>query len=769
MSRRPSASNTPEFESARQALDEALEQQAATSAILSAISDTPNDLQPVFDRIANSAVRLCRGEFSAVFRFDGEMMTLVAHYGASPVQVDAWSRTFPRRPGRDLAIGRAILSREVAAIPDVAADAAFAETYRELANLLNFNSVVAVPMLLKGLPIGGIVVTRFEKGPFPDNQIALLKTFAEQAVITIESVRLYQELEARTVELTRSVERLTALGEVGRAVTSTLDLEKVLDTIVSRAVDLSGSNSGIIYEYDETTETFRVRATYLVTPEHLELLQQAPIRLGEGAIGRAGLTQEPVEIVDTQGTQKLVAPQVREQHAREGLRSLFALPLVREEQLLGGLVILRREIREFSPEVVGLLRTFADQSVLALHNARLFEKAQESNRGLSVALAYQTATTGVLRLIASSPGELQPVFDRIAESAAQLCRGEFSTVFRFDGEIITLVAHHGISPEQVDAWRRTFPRPPGRDLAIGRAILTREVATIPNVAEDKLLAATYRELASFVKYRSIVAVPMLLKGSPIGGIVVARLEAGPFPGNQIDLLRTFADQAVIAIESVRLFREVNRQLEIIRAVFGKYVPDSVAEAIVSGEGQLKPIKTTATVLFSDLESFTSISEDLSPEQVVSMLNEYFPTVIEPIRRHGGVVNQFQGDAMLVTFNVPVEDSHHADQAVSAAFEIQQLLEGRRFAGIPLRARIGITTGTVVAGNVGSGDRVNYTVHGDTVNIAARLEQLNKEYRTRVLVSGETVSLLTGNYPLELIGNASIRGKQKSIQLYKLGV
>jgi class 3 adenylate cyclase len=208
-------------------------------------------------------------------------------------------------------------------------------------------------------------------------------------------------------------------------------------------------------------------------------------------------------------------------------------------------------------------------------------------------------------------------------------------------------------------------------------------------------------------------------------------------------------------------------LAVIREVFGKYVPEDVAEAIVEGKGSLEPIQTTATVLYTDLEAFTSIVEDMPPEKVVQMLNEYFPAVIEPIKRHGGVVNQFQGDAMLVTFNVPVEDPAHADQAVAAAREILDVVTGRSFAGIPLRTRIGINTGTVIAGNVGSGDRINYTVHGDAVNLAARLEQLNKDYGTLVLVSGNTVSLLKDSYQLESIGEVTIRGKQKMVELFQL--
>ncbi|NIP90031.1 MAG: adenylate/guanylate cyclase domain-containing protein, partial [Gammaproteobacteria bacterium] len=175
------------------------------------------------------------------------------------------------------------------------------------------------------------------------------------------------------------------------------------------------------------------------------------------------------------------------------------------------------------------------------------------------------------------------------------------------------------------------------------------------------------------------------------------------------------------------------------------------------------------ILYSDLESFTGLAEGMSPREVVAMLNEYFPAVIEPINRHGGIVNQFQGDAMLVTFNVPVEDPHHADQAVRAAREIQEIVGGRTFAGRSLRTRIGITTGTVIAGNVGSGDRMNYTVHGDAVNLAARLEQLNKEHGTQVLVSGATTSLLADSYPLEPIGEVDIRGKNKSVAVFKLAV
>lgn len=214
--------------------------------------------------------------------------------------------------------------------------------------------------------------------------------------------------------------------------------------------------------------------------------------------------------------------------------------------------------------------------------------------------------------------------------------------------------------------------------------------------------------------------------------------------------------------------EKRQMREAIVRTLGKYVPESVAASIIRQDGTLEPSRTTATVLFSDIESFTSIAESMPPEQVFRMLNEYFPAVVKPIIDHGGVVNQFQGDAMLVTFNVPVEDPRHADNAVKAAAAIQAVTTNQTFAGVSLGTRIGINTGEVIAGNVGTGTRYNYTVHGDAVNSAARLEQLNKDYGTRTIVSESTVDLLQDDYPMETIGEVPIRGKRENLRIFRLG-
>jgi class 3 adenylate cyclase len=222
-----------------------------------------------------------------------------------------------------------------------------------------------------------------------------------------------------------------------------------------------------------------------------------------------------------------------------------------------------------------------------------------------------------------------------------------------------------------------------------------------------------------------------------------------------------------ALEKKHLRDQVALQLATTREIFGKYVPESIAESILAGNGTLTPVQTVATILYCDIEGFTGIVEQMSPVRIMQMLNEYFATVLEPIRRHGGIVNQFQGDAMLVTFNVPVKDPRHGDQAVRSAVDIQALLAERRFAGVHLRTRIGINTGQVVAGNVGAGDRLHYTVHGDTVNVAARLEELNKIHGTDTLISGATVAILRDDVLLERLGDIQIRGKDIPVSVYRL--
>jgi signal transduction histidine kinase len=247
-----------------------------------------------------------------------------------------------------------------------------------------------VPLMREGVPIGAIHIRRTEVRPFTEKQIALLKTFADQAVIAIENVRLFQELEARTRELARSVGELQALGEVGQAVSSTLDLETVLTRIASHAVQLSGADGGAIYEYDEATQEFQLRGSHQIEKELVDALRSSPIQLGWGAVGQAATTRAPVEVTDIQDERQYAATRFRPMLRQVGYRSLLAVPLLREDRIMGGLTIYRRTVGSVSTEVVNLLQTFATQSVLAIQNARLFREIEEKSRQIEAANRHKS-------------------------------------------------------------------------------------------------------------------------------------------------------------------------------------------------------------------------------------------------------------------------------------------------------------------------------------------------------------------------------------------
>jgi signal transduction histidine kinase len=359
----------------------------ATAEILRVISSSPTDVQPVFDTIVRSAMTLCDGLFSALFQFDGERLHHVAQHNVPPEGLEELRRIFPTRPTRGLQSSRAILERAVVHVPDVELDPEF--QHLALSRAVGFRSGLWVPMLREGVPIGVIAVNRAEPGPFSDTQIELLKTFADQAVIAVENVRLFKELQARTGELTQSVEKLTALGEVSRAVNSTLDVETVLDTIVSRASQLAGAAGCSIYEYDESSQQFELRATHNDDTEFVEALRTVPLRKGEGLMGRAADMREPIQIPDiTQAG--AYESSVRDTLIRFGYRALLAVPLLREDQIIGSLSFNRKAPGEFPPEVVDVLKTFATQSALAIQNARLFREIADKSRQLEAASRHKS-------------------------------------------------------------------------------------------------------------------------------------------------------------------------------------------------------------------------------------------------------------------------------------------------------------------------------------------------------------------------------------------
>jgi len=367
---------------------ETLEQQTATGEILRVISSSPTDVQPVFDAIVRSASRLCGGEYAIVTRYDGQLLHLAAQYNPRPGTADETARFFPQAPRREALTPRAFVDAHLVHAPDVDAEDVESST-REFYRRIGLRAVLAVPMIHEGRPIGVVSVSRGSRGPFSDRQINLLQTFADQAVIAIENVRLFTELQARTQELTRSVGQLTALGEVGRAVSSTLELDAILQTIVSRANQLAGADSCSVFEYEEATEAFNLRASHNLDEDVVALARKTPTRKGEGVQGRMAVTREPVQVPDIAEEDAYRGP-LRDVLLRSGTRAVLAIPMLCENRLIGGLTVNKRTPGEFRPEVIALLKTFATQSALAIHNAWLFREIEEKSRQLEVASQHKS-------------------------------------------------------------------------------------------------------------------------------------------------------------------------------------------------------------------------------------------------------------------------------------------------------------------------------------------------------------------------------------------
>src|SRR5262245_61590847 len=374
-------------------VSESLEQQTATSDILRVISRSQTDVQPVFDAILGSAVRLLSAYSGGLTRIAGDQIVLAALTSTDPAGDAAQRAMYPQPLHSESPHGQAIRSHAPVNVADAQEDTRFTQRYHVAARVRGYRSSVAVPLLRHHEPLGAITITRREAGGFADDEIALLQTFADQAVIAIENARLLSELQARTAELTRSVGELTALGEVGRALSSTLDLDLVLQTIVSRANQLAGTEGGAIYEYDEAAEVFRLRASSYADSRDAEALdaigRAAPIPRGQGVASRAAALRQPVHVPDITVEGSYESP-IRRPLLEAGYRAILTVPLLLEERVIGALGVSRKTPGDFAPEVVRLLTTFATHSALAIQNARLFREIEAKGRLLEAASRHKS-------------------------------------------------------------------------------------------------------------------------------------------------------------------------------------------------------------------------------------------------------------------------------------------------------------------------------------------------------------------------------------------
>jgi GAF domain-containing protein len=547
---------------------EALERQTATADVLKVIATSPSDVRPVFEAIAARAKSLVGGFSSTVFRFIDGVAQLEAFTPTTPEADEVLMSTFPR-PVEDYAPFRLTQAGEVMQIPDTEA---LTDEIGDIARARGFRSMVFAPLMNKGASIGFIAVTRVQPGSFSDHHVQVLQTFADQAVIAIENARLFDEVQAKTRDLEESLQQQTATADVLKVISrSAFDLQTVLDTLVSSAARLCEAEMAFIMRRDG--DLYRAGAAVGFTDEYIKFLEDHPITPNRGTMtGRAVIERRAVQTPDVAADPEYT---MRESTTLAGQRTALGVPLLRENEPIGAIVIARKRVQEFTEKQIELVSTFADQAVIAIENVRLFEEVRAKTRDLEESLQFQTASADVLKVISRSPDKLQPVLDVIVETSRELCGSDASTIFLQGDGGFHVAAVSGSPPAHLQHLRanpQTISQPGS---VLSRMAHEKRTLHYANVMDDPEFA---RGVTGLGGPRALLSVPLLSDGQVIGAITLRQSHLRPFSQRQIRAIETFADQAVIAISNVRLFDEVQartrdlaKSLDDLRTAQGRLI------------------------------------------------------------------------------------------------------------------------------------------------------------------------------------------------------
>ena len=546
--------------------------------MLDVISRSAFDLTAVFETVAESAVKLCGALRAFIYRFDGELLRLAVAYN-TPKEFKEFVEQNPIRPGRHTCAARAALERRTIHIPDILADPEYTFGAKAFDKI---RTVLGVPILKGDDLLGVMLIYHQEARPFTDNQIALVETFADQAAIAIENLRLLDDLRQRTTDLTEALEQQTATSEVLRVISSSPgELQPVFDAMLENAVRICDGTYGNIYSRD--SETFRLVASHKTPPAFTEYRRRNPMT-GSGAHWADPMlkSKTQVHIADLALERGFIERDPSFVAAVElgGARSALAVPMLKEGEIIGAFALARQEVRPFTEKQIALVTNLAAQAVIAIENTRLLGELRES-------LQQQTATADVLKAISRSTFDLRAVLDTLVESAARLCEAQTSFLFRRDGANFIWTAGYGHTPEYLEQWKDR-PVPPNRGSAVGRAAAEGTIVHIPDVFEDPEYTSWDSQKAG--RYRSVLGVPLLREGIPIGVLGLTGSKPRSFSNKQIELVTTFADQAAIAIENVRLFNEVQaRTSELQETLEYQTAASDVLNVISRSPSNIQPV------------------------------------------------------------------------------------------------------------------------------------------------------------------------------------
>ena len=616
------------------------------------------------------------------------------------------------------------------------------------------------------------------------------------------------ELARLTRELREALEQLTATSKVLRVISSSTGKpEQIFNVILENAVRLSKAKQGNLIFYDG--EAFRTAALHHASAAYVEARRRTVWVVRELRpdipLARLARTKDVVHIADLRAEQCYIDgdPAITPLIDLAGARTLLIVPMLKENELVGVFGVHRQEVHPFTDKQIALVQNFAAQAVIAIENARLFEAEQQRTRELTEALEQQTATSEVLQVISSSPGDLEPVFDAMLEKAVRICDAAFGSIYRWKGEGFLIVAtHHNTPAAFVEVQRHSpyvRPRNPGSMFA--RMVATKSVIHVADLAAHQDYERRSGPIVAAVELggvRTVLAVPMLKENELIGLFTVYRQEVRPFTDKQIELVTNFAAQAVIAIENARLLNELRErtgQLEVqSQEVFKlnqqleqrvtdqvdeiermsrlrRFLPPQVADLIVASgaEKQLESHRREITALFCDLRGFTGFTESADAEDVMALLRDYHAAIGEIIIKYNGTLERYAGDGVMVVFNDPVPVENPALQAVLMALELRNALGALTQTwsrlGHEIGFGIGIAHGFATLGTIGFEGRFDYAAIGTVSNVASRL--CDEAKPGQILISPRVLTKVENAVKVEPVGEFELKGIRRPLAAYNV--